>query len=389
MPFITAPRIHDGHKWLPEHTVIEISDEGYIIALHGAAAVNKATFYDGVLAPGFINAHCHLELSHMKGVVPEHTGLMAFLQTIPRHRNDFSDDQKKTARRNAHHELISNGTVAVGDIANVNDTLDLRSLDRLHFYTFVEAIGFVAANVPKSFERSVQVYDAFAAQRPATKLLKQAIVPHAPYSVASSMFRLIDEHQKNAVISIHNQESLAEDEYYQYKEGAVRDLLHGLGIDDSFFEPSGKSSLQTYLQWLSHDHPFIFIHNTYTQLDDLLLAQQLLKKAFWCFCPNANLYIENALPDVDMFLKAQATVCIGTDSLASNHQLSILSELSVLRERFPHLSWEQLLTWGTYNGACALQMDSLIGSIEPGKQPGILQLIGLEDAKHPQIHRII
>ena len=378
---ITAERIHNGHKWLPSGTVIDVSDKGQILAIYDSSLLDDATHYEGVLVPGFVNAHCHLELSHMQGLVPERTGLIPFLQTIPKHRNDFTDDQKRDARHEAFLQMRKNGVVAVGDIANTTESLDLRYMDLLHFHTFVEAIGFSDVNAQKLFDRSLFTYREFKAQLQLHKKLKQAIAPHAPYSVSQQLFSLIDTHDKEALISIHNQESRAEDEYYLLKKGPVNKLLHGLGIDDSFFMPSGKSSLQTYLQWLSPSHPFLFIHNTYTSSNDLQVAQGYLKNVFWCFCPNANLYIENQLPDVEMFIREHANICVGTDSLASNHQLSILAELQTLKKHYPSLDWETLLTWGTYNGARALQMEDTIGSMELGKQPGILRVTNLEDVE--------
>ncbi len=387
MGFITAKRIHNGRQWLPEGSVIEIGDDDTILSV-SQKPQPAATHYDGILAPGFVNVHCHLELSHMKGVVPEYTGLIPFLKTIPRHRNDHTDDQKKAARHNGYNELLQNGVVAVGDISNTTDTLDIRALGGMHFYTFVESIGFNDANAQRSFDYALKVYDAFAAQH-GNMQLKQAIIPHAPYSVSSSLFRLIDAHKSDVVISIHNQESEEENKYFLQKEGNVRDLLHTLGIDDTLFMPSGKSSLQSYLEWISATHPFIFVHNTYTKREDVKHAHQLLKEAYWCLCPNANLYIENTLPDIDMFISEGACICVGTDSLASNHQLSVLSELQSIKNRYPHITWETLLVWGTSNGAQALQMQDIIGTIEPGKKPGILQITGLDDSHtEPLVKRI-
>ncbi|MCW3122032.1 MAG: amidohydrolase [Flavipsychrobacter sp.] len=389
MPFLTAKQIHDGNCWLPEGSVIEVSDDGVIISVLDTPVMD-AVFYEGVLAPGFVNAHCHLELSHMKGLVPTHTGLIPFLKNIPQHRNDYIDDQKRMARNSGHDELVRNGIVAVGDIANTNDTMDVRSLDKLHFYTFVESIGFTEANAERSFGYAVQTYNTFATQQSANKVLKQAIVPHAPYSVSSSLFRLIDMHREDVIISIHNQESEEENKYYTSKEGEVTGLLLALGIDDSFFYPTGRSSIQSYLDWMSQHHPFIFVHNTYTKHLDVQYAHSRLNEVYWCLCPNANMYIENKLPDINMFISEEANICIGTDSLASNHQLCILSELYTIKEHYPALSWELLLSWGTRNGAQALQMQHTIGTIEPGKTPGIIQLTGLDTANaKPLVKRII
>lgn len=389
--FITADNIHDGTHFLPQGTVIELSDNGTIIAIHEAGLTPYASsltpqYYAGILSPGFVNAHCHMELSHMKGAIPEGLSLIPFLKHIPLHRNDYTQEQKDGARINGYNELLANGVVAVGDICNTNDTLDVRALGKMHVHSFVESMGFTQTP-DRQFAYATQVYDTFAAQQAGDKRLSQSIVPHAPYSVSEQLFRLIDQHNPNSLISIHNQESFAEDEYYLMKKGAVIELLQTLGIDDTFFQPSGKSSLQTYLQWFSSAHPFMFIHNTYTSRVDIEVAKTLLPNLYWCFCPNANIYIESRLPDIDMFIREKVNICVGTDSLASNHQLSVLAELATIKHHYPHISWETLLTWGTSNGAKALQMDNMVGSLKVGTKPGILHLSNLDT--QPTVTRII
>lgn len=385
---LTANKIHDGHKWLPAGTVIETDSDGHIVAIHKELSSPDVRVFDGVLVPGFVNAHCHLELSHLKDKIEEHTGLIGFLQQVMKLRTEYSDEQLRIApRHEGFEEMYANGIVAVGDISNTTDTLDLRARDKIHFQTFIESLGFTETP-QKQFAHTQEVYTAFAAQQSQTKDIRQSIVPHAPYSVSHVLFGMINRYDPQALISIHNQESQAEDEYYLLKRGGMQTLLHGIGTDDSFFEPSGKSSLQTYLGWMSATHPFIFVHNTYTKLADIETAQSLLPKVSWCLCPNANLYIENTLPDIDMFAAHAKNICIGTDSLSSNHQLCILSELSAIKQNYPHISWETLLKWGTHNGAVALQMDDKIGSLEPGKKPGILHIQNI-DSGQPTVKRIL
>ena len=278
--------------------------------------------------------------------------------------------------------------MAVGDIANVTDTMDLRLLNKLHMHNFVECIGFTESHALHRYEEAVQVYEHFRSQPAEGKMLRQSVVPHAPYSVSPSLFKLIDKHHPQSIISIHNQEATAEDQYYREKQGTVRDLLRGFGIDDCFFEASGKSSLQTYTEWLSAHHTMIFVHNTYTSDEDIRVAQFRFENTYWCLCPNANIYIEGTLPDVAMLQRVGAQICIGTDSLASNHQLCILSELNTLKQNMPDLDWEVLLRWGTLNGALALNMQHIVGSLEQGKQPGILNIRNLENGM-PDVHRIL
>lgn len=386
---ITAARIHNGHGWLPQGSVIEVTADCTIVALHGSDRQADATFYDGILCPGFVNVHCHLELSHMKGAIPEHTGLVPFLQQVMMHRNNFSDEQKLLARHKALSDLLDNGVVAVGDIANGNDTLDLRGLDKMHIHTFVECIGFTDQQVRERFGFSERVYEAFTEQPIGSKNLRQSIAPHAPYSVSQDMFGCIDNFDSKALMSIHNEESAEEIKFYTDKTGAVNDLLNGFNINSSFFKPSGRSSLQTYTEWLNPSHPFIFVHNTYTSLEDVRFAQNRFASAYWCLCPNANLYIENRLPDIEMLVKEANNICIGTDSLASNHQLCILSELQTIKEHHPAIDLEILLKWATLNGATALQMEDKIGSLDIGKTPGIIQVLGLEGAGRPSVKLVL
>lgn len=386
---ITADRIHNGIEWLPQGSAIEVAEDGTIIAIINGPHPG-AKHYEGVLTPGFVNAHCHLELSHMKGVVKEHTGLISFLMHIPQHRNDFTEEQKRTARHAAYDELLANGIVAIGDISNTADTVDLRARDKMHFHTFVEALGFNDAHAPGNFSYALGAYHAYAAQQSGQQILRQTIVPHAPYSVSFSLFKLIDAHEDGVLISIHNQESEDEDMYYKTKQGGVPKLLSLFGIDDTSFVPSGRSSLQTYLDWMSSQHPIIFVHNTCSRREDVQYAHNKLKNAYWCLCPNANLYIENKLPDIDMLISEGANICVGTDSLSSNYRLSIMSELYSIKKYYPLLDWEMLFKWATYNGAKALHMQDVIGSIDVGKKPGIVQVKGLDVPDViPSVKRIV
>jgi len=383
----TADQIHDGKGWLPAGSVIEVTPAGIIAGVHDEDIPGHKEHLPGILVPGFVNTHCHLELSHLKGAVPEHTGLIPFLQTIPAQRNNFSEAQKKAARHAAYNELVDNGVIAVGDIANSKETLDIRLLDQLHLHTFVECIGFTEQFARARLDYSLDVLAAFAGQESSEQVLRQSVIPHAPYSVSATLFRLINEAAPGSLLSIHNQESLAEDEFYKAKTGNVLDLLAGLGIDPAFFEPSGKSSLQSYLTAFSPSHAMILVHNTYTPAEDILFAEGLFPSLSWCLCPNANRYIENTLPDVPMLKKRATNICIGTDSLASNHRLSVFHELCTLKQYFPELEWEELLRWGTLNGARALQLDTITGSFEPGKKPGLVLLSGLDESA--TIRRIV
>lgn len=377
MPYYSADRIHDGQRWLDTGTVIETDDTGTILAIHAPGhtpASAPMQHFGGWLCPGFVNAHCHLELSHMKGAIEEGNRLVPFLQSVMTKRNGFSEADKAIAMEQAIAETRRNGIVAVGDIANGTDTLPFRPEAGFHIHTFVESIGFTEEQAESRFAWPLRVYDQFAAQTSGTKELRQSIVPHAPYSVSGSLFRLINDFAPGTLLSIHNEETEAENELYRTKQGDMFELFRTLNIDASFFQPSGKSSLQTYLPQLPDRNPVILVHNTFMDEEDLAFLKASGREVYLCLCPNANWYIERRMPPALLFSNSGLTVCLGTDSLASNHGLSIWSEIQTLQQHFPDLDHETLLRWGTYNGAKALQLDHLVGSFAPGRQPGIIHI---------------
>jgi cytosine/adenosine deaminase-related metal-dependent hydrolase len=378
LKYYSASQIHDGKHWLPEDSIIAVSEDGVIagILASGDVSSEEIIHLEGILCPGFVNAHCHIELSHMKGAVEEGTGLVPFLQTVVLERNKFTEEDKEVGIRAALKEMSGNGIVAVGDIANGTDSLQYRTEADFHIHTFVEALGFSNENTEQRFAWPESVYRQFNEQIPvkASQILRQSIVPHAPYSVSENMFRAIDGFDKNSLISIHNEETAAENEFYESKTGQMFELYETLKIDASFFQPSGKTSLQTYLPWFSKSHPLMLVHNTLMNTEDIEALKESGRDIYLCLCPNANWYIERMMPPVNLFVESGMHVCLGTDSYSSNHQLSIWAEIQTLQQHFPQLELETLLAWATYNGAKALHLEDKIGLIEKGKKPGLVHV---------------
>ncbi len=356
---------------LDSGNVLITDDDGKIIDIvPESEAGNDIQYFKGMLSPGFINTHCHLELSHMRGHIPQHTGLVDFVFKVINERH-FTDEEIFTAVEKADTEMFDNGIVAVGDICNNALTFPQKQKSKIRYYNFIEASGFPPSVAEMRFQRSADFYKQYKKLFPAS-----SIVPHAPYSVSPELFAMIDEFPGNKILTIHNQETAEENELFEKGSGDFLRLYEKLNIDISFFKPSGKSSLQTYFPYLKNYESLIFVHNVHTNKEDIQFQQQITnskpRTTFYCLCPNANLYISNTLPDVNLLLAKDCNIVLGTDSLASNHQLSILEEIKTLQKHFPSLAIKTILQWATINGAKALQMDNELGSFEKGKKPGIV-----------------
>lgn len=379
-------------------TVLVTSKEGTIEALipsgDAGEGIEQLT---GMLSPGFVNCHCHLELSHMKGVLPEKTGLTDFLLAVMKQRQ--SDPETiRSAIREAEEAMLKEGTVAVGDICNTTDTLPQKTGGQLYYHNFIETMGFLEKSAKDRFDFSRKTFEAFAEAYPLPKREPgwgNSLVPHAPYSVSSRLFDLVANFPSNHLVTIHSQESEEENVFYQSGRGDLLRLYEAMGIDVSFFTGTGKRSLESYLPHFYRNQSLILVHNVATTEEDLLFARNWRGKEgviFFCLCPNANLYISGRLPDVDLLIRHHSTIVVGTDSLASNHQLSILEELKTLQRQLPHLPSATLLQWATANGAAALQFDSILGDFTPGKQPGVLlleQLNGVQFTATSRVRRLL
>jgi len=368
MHFLSADFIFDGQQFLPNNTVLCVQEDGLIVEIQTQTIHQEVQHYPGLLMPGFINAHCHLELSHLKNCIPQRTGLVDFLLGINRFRNNFSEEQKQIAIQDAEQMMLVNGIVAVGDISNGLDSLEQKKKGQLAYHTFAECVGLKEENAMERVEISKQISAAFALTH------ASSVVLHAPYSVSSAMMDLVNAESANKISSIHNQECDAENELFISGTGDFLKLFLAILNDTSFFKPTGKTSIASYLEKLNVVAQIILVHNTVTNSVDIDFANTLDKKLFWCVCPNANLYIENKLPNIPLMMEKGCKIVLGTDSLASNHSLDILAEIKTIQKYFPSIELEKILSWATIHAAQALGMENEIGSFTIGKKPGIIQI---------------
>lgn len=353
-------------------TILEITDTNGI--LNESAEVE---FYSGVVVPGFINAHCHLELSHLQDKFTRGAGFVPFLKQVLDNRISEPEKILKAAER-ADLLMYKNGIIAVGDIANNTSAFDIKRSSKIDYFTFIETLGFAPSRAEKAFDwakASLKVAEGFG--------FKASIVPHAPYSISIPLFKAVADEaiRTGSILSIHNQESSEEDDLFRSGSGdMVSHLVDNLGIDISFFSPTGEGSLRSILKFLPLQNNLLLVHNLFTNQSDIdyIVSTRKLGTTWFVLCPCSNLYIQNRLPDIDLFRNNHLRICLGTDSLASNHQLSILEEMKIIQTAHPDISIDELLTWACFNGANALEISDWAGSIEVGKRPGINLLSGID-----------
>ncbi|MGB0882575.1 MAG: amidohydrolase family protein, partial [Vicingaceae bacterium] len=370
--------IYPGNTSPIKNGVVVYNDNGKIIDLLNPEEdeINWETVdkFEGIICPGFINAHCHLELSHLKGKVGENTQLHGFVKEIISIRDSSTEVEKQEAIRIAEQEMIDNGIVAVGDISNGTSTFSFKEKSTLKYHTFVEVFGSDPKIANEAFKHSNSVFNAYFDKNNAS------ITPHATYSVSDNLSQLINKHaiENESLISIHNQETESENTFYKEGKGEMFDFLNIAEKTGNQFAPTGNNALPSFLNKYNSLQKVLLVHNTFTEKEDVEWSKNYNAEIFWCFCPNANQYIENRQPDYALFKNEKCT--LGTDSLASNWSLSILDEMKTISKKDNTISLKTLIEWATFNGAQFFGFDTL-GTIEKGKTPGLNLLSNLNGTK--------
>jgi len=366
MRFLTADYLFPLYISPIKEGVLQISEKGEILQIfknRSEISQDKLEVFKGILCPGFINAHCHLELSHLEGLAEKGKGFLNFIDSI-RQRDEFTTEQIQIAIKSAEKQMIHNGIVAVGDICNTVDSLAQKQKGNLQYYNFIEVFGVQNENRTKVIEEGKSLRNQF---RRAGQ--KATIVPHAPFSVPPNLMRAIAKtfDEIDFTLSMHFQETEAEDKLFKKKEGILFDWLNKIEATEEIWK--NRNSSTDGLKELAN-RKSLLVHNTFAKKNNLTNHN-------YCTCPKANLYIENSLPDYSIFDTNK--LCVGTDSLASNNSLSIIEELKVIQEN-SDFELNTLLKIACKNGAEALGFENL-GTFEKGKNPGVNLLHCLEEVE--------
>jgi cytosine/adenosine deaminase-related metal-dependent hydrolase len=343
-------------------TIISIEDTGGCLK-----EVQSLEFHNGIIIPGFVNCHSHLELSHMKDSISQGGGLGSFIEQVINTR----ENNKKnilSAAYSVDNDMDNGGIVLCADVCNTSITFDVKNDSRIKYINLLEVFGIDPEIAGNRMDEIINV-----AEISRNMNLPFMLVPHSAYSISVSLLRLLREKsEKNNITSIHFMETAGERDFLENHSGPLMTLYKQSGLIPARME-TVKSHTDAVLNEITLSGNLILVHNTFTDRDTIRMVKER-KNLFWCLCPNSNIYIENKIPPLNLLLEEGCEIVTGTDSLASNSRISILEELKTLQIYFPSLSIEQLVCWATINGAKALGEEDRFGKIESGKKPGLLLL---------------
>ncbi|MBI5603035.1 MAG: amidohydrolase family protein [Deltaproteobacteria bacterium] len=413
---VESPPIENGVVTVSQGKIISVGDNRRV------KDQGKLTdLGDGVIFPALINAHTHLELSALKGRLNPGLGFLSWVRGLLAIRESLTEVERLSAIQTAVKNLHRFGTIAVGDWTGSLGGNGFESPDGLVRCAFYEVIGFLDQTLtlpasltsnselrtpnslrgvdPSGPEPELSPPDS-AIRNPhsainwarARTLYSERSVPdsairnpqsainwlslgaHAPHTTSSRAIQSAKTwtNEHCLPLSIHVAESIEEEEFLFTGQGPWREFLQerGRGIENW---ASPKKNPVAYLESLGVlDKKTQCIHLTRAVRNDLEILKD--KRAQIVVCPRSNYFISRSLPLLPDMLQLNLAPALGTDSLASNQDLSLWEEMAFVHRSFPGIDPRLILEMATLNGARALNLEDHLGSLAPGKKAGMLFL---------------
>lgn len=334
-------------------------------------------YFDGAITPGFVNTHCHLELSYLKGKFRKGSGMAGFIDQINALRDSTTQQEKLRSISDEADAMWKKGVQALGDISNCADTFEIKSNSPIYFRTFLEVFG----SIPEESDGVIDFANGLCTKAREEFSLDAAPTPHSCYTMCPELIKKASaEALKEGFLSYHSEETQQEEDMMIYGKGKMYDNRLEQVAAGGFKMPPipGKTSLMYFIDLLEEIHkpPFkehiLLVHEVCMNQEGIDRVKEVMHNAYIALCPLSNIFIHNQLPPVELMRKNNLKLTIGTDSLSSNDDLDIVKEMFCLQENFNDLSLGELLTWASRNGAEFLNIDSWAGSIEKKKKPGLV-----------------
>ena len=312
----------------------------------------------GLLLPGLVNAHTHLELSFLAGLIPPEGDFVGWMETLVALRPDHDKGAAQDAALAAARSMAGAGVALVGDITNTGRARPLLNRAGLSAVSFFEALGPARAEPPEeSLHWRNGVLDA------------AAMAAHAPYSVPVGRLRSLAQRAARLPFCIHLAESRAEMEFFAGKgpEGRKMELfLQARGLAKESLGPLAQTPVRHLLELGVLGPRTLAVHGVQLGGRDLEIFAQ--SKASLCVCPRSNLGLTGKIAPVAELASLGVNLALGTDSLASAPDLNLWKEMALLSRLEPGLDPEQILAMATLGGAGALGLQDHFGTIDPGKR---------------------
>jgi cytosine/adenosine deaminase-related metal-dependent hydrolase len=326
---------------------------------------------DLVLLPGLINAHTHLEFSHLDAPLgTPGMRLPDWIRLVIAERGR-RDQRAEDAIAIGLNESLAAGVTAIGEVATASFASYSASAQTPRLALLAEVIGFSRARADSAFA----AVEERLAKSASPKHVFPGISPHAPYTVSRPLLeRLVQlARQGNLPVAMHLAESREELEFLERGSGPFQELLDERSMWDAAGMPRGAAPFD-YLSLLGEAPCVLVIHGNYLGPRERKLLSDSSSRMSLVYCPRTHAYFQHEAYPLAALLADGVRVVLGTDSKASNPDLSLLAEMRYVLQNHAGISPERVLQMATLDAAVALRWDAEIGSLTAGKRADLVAL---------------
>jgi cytosine/adenosine deaminase-related metal-dependent hydrolase len=335
---------------------------------------SRTHFADCVITPGLVNAHTHLTLTALAGVLPS----LPFAEWLPRlvaALKPWEIADHEASGVIGAEQCLAAGVTVVGDIAYGAAEVVSASQAGLGGVFYWEVLGIHA---PQLGDRLTELRYPETSDTYGPRVVP-GLSPHSPYTSGPQLLQAVRDSalRLGAPVAIHVAESAAEKQLMHEGTGP----LSGTAARTAFgFTPPGVSTV-SYLNDLGVLDGMTVVHLCELEHGDVELLGASVRGAV--VCPRSNRYLHNPPPPIGQLLDAGIAVGIGTDSAASNVDLDLLGELRSVLTAEPRIQHRTLIEMATSRGAEALGVGDRFGALAPGLQAD-MSVFAVGPTEHPE-----
>lgn len=317
---------------------------------------------DVILMPGLINAHCHLDYTAMKERIPSEGTFPEWIARINELKRSFSEEDYLDSIQSGFAELRKWGTTGVFNIESFPDLLQRLPVPRLRTWWFYELLD-IRGSV--SVDDIVTMGRDFFAKHPDWKG-GFGFSPHAPYTASAKLYEETARRAKQEQIPWTTHLSETEDEFAMFRNGSgpLYDFL------SSFGRPMDDTGIRTPVAHLSSfggiPEKGILAHMNLLSDADFDLLENQATQITIVHCPKCHAYFNRPPFDASRLLQHGLSLCLGTDSLASNNSLNLFEEMQEFRQTHPAIPASEIIAMVTRHPAKAIGLERKLGELVPG-----------------------
>ena len=382
---VDQPPIPDG---------IVVIDAGRIVAVGTARPdVEVEDLGNVAILPGFVNPHTHLEFSDLEQPLGQ-PGMPfpAWIRAVIAHRGSLAGNSDQAIRKGLA-ESITAGVTTLGEIATSDAWHAASDTNAAEMVIFRELLGLKSdrkdALTQVAQAHCEQLPTALASEPDGTARQYLGLSPHAPYTVHPRVLQraMRLSRERRFPIAMHLAESREEVQLLQSQDGPFLDLLRDLNAWEPEAIPAGTRPLD-YLAMLAPAFRSLVIHGNYLDDEEMFFLASRAERMSLIYCPRTHAYFQHAPYPLARLLEMGISVAVGTDSRATNPDLSLLAELRFVAARHPSIPLDDVLALGTLDAARALGVDAWVGSLSPGKWAN-LAVVALPDSEARDPHELL